>query len=75
MSRASELESMRELRAIATGGYLDATLQLGNRYAQRRYGGLSEHEASAFVRHLFQASRPTRLNEMYAFQEFTPSMR
>lgn len=74
--RALELESIRELRDIASAGSLDAQLMLCRFYASGKYGGISYHQAAAFCRDLVQSSRPTSIHKVFqCSHELTPNMR
>ena len=75
LDRASELQSMRELRLITNDNDLGATVELCRKYAQERFGGVTRDQAALVVREFIGASKPTHVNKMYGFQELNHSMR
>ena len=75
--KASELQSLRDLREIACTKHpsINPSLELCKKYVQNRFGGLKREQAAMFVRKFMQSSQPTNVNEIYKFQLLTPSMR
>ncbi|XP_067671880.1 cyclin-F-like [Haliotis asinina] len=76
LDKAAELESMRQLRDVASMGCLNARLYLGKYYASGKYGGISRSQVAAFLKEVFQTTSPTGTHRTFQnHRDLTPSMR
>ncbi len=76
LDKAAELESMRQLRDVASMGCLNARLYLCKYYASGKYGGISHSQVAAFLKDVFQTTLPTGTHKTFQnHRDLTPSMR
>ncbi|CAI9720459.1 cyclin-F-like isoform X2 [Octopus vulgaris] len=73
---SEELESIRELRDIASSGNLNAQLTLCHYYASSKFGGLHQTQAAAFIRDFVHSSKSSSIQKIFRCNhELTPNMR
>ncbi|GAB1600395.1 cyclin-F-like isoform X2 [Argonauta hians] len=73
---SEELESIRELRDIASSGNLNAQLTLCHYYAYSKFGALHQTQAAAFTRDFVQSSKSSSIQKIFSCNhELTPNMR
>jgi len=75
VDRSTEIQSVRELRSIATLGNTSARLALCRLYAAGRFGGCARQQALSYVREFIQSSAVLDVGPVYSGKELTHSMR
>ena len=74
--REDELEGIRQLRRVlSTGDLFEAQLELCRAYALGHYGGISEGQALAYIRHTMDQAKPVYTERIFALQELNPDSR
>ncbi|KXJ26548.1 Cyclin-F [Exaiptasia diaphana] len=70
------LQSVRELRDIASSGNIDAQLNLAMQYASGNLGGATKEQIAEFIRQFVSRSKPTSTHKLFSFQtELNSTMR
>ena len=75
MDRSTELQGVRDLRAIAILGDMSARLTVCRLYAAGKFGGCSRQQAVTYVREFVQSSAVLNVHSVYNGKELTHSMR
>ena len=74
--KEDELECIRQLRGVLSGGDLfDAQLELCRAYALGHYGGISEGQALAYIRHTMDQAKPVYTERIFKLQDLNPDSR